>query len=128
MSYSIILTSSEVITLGKLRRTEKDGKILRRHQCIWMANENFPKKEIASTLGVNIDTVTDWIKIFSKDRVMGLRTLHYASRRLSRLDFIKDLLKQHLDSINKCNLFLLENKAESERFLPEGKKPSDCAG
>jgi len=36
-------------------------------------------------------------------------------------------MKHFLDSINKCNLFLLENNAQSEGFLPEGKKPSDCA-
>jgi hypothetical protein len=44
MAYSINLTSSEVFELKRLRRSEKDGKILRRYQCIWMAHENFPKK------------------------------------------------------------------------------------
>ena len=44
MAYSIILTSSEITEINRLRRTEKQGKILRRYQCIWMANDNFPKK------------------------------------------------------------------------------------
>lgn len=76
MAYSISLTSVEVLELKRLRRSEKDGKILRRYQCIWMAYENFPKKEIASTLSVNIDTVTDWIKLFSRPSKTN-RTQYY---------------------------------------------------
>uniref|UniRef100_UPI00374CEFA3 helix-turn-helix domain-containing protein n=1 Tax=Ferruginibacter sp. TaxID=1940288 RepID=UPI00374CEFA3 len=76
MAYSIDLSKEEVLTLKKLRRTEKDGKILRRYQCIWLANEKFPKKEIASMLSVNIDTVTDWIKLFNKNRFDGLSKLY----------------------------------------------------
>src|ERR1700676_4863885 len=96
MAYSIHLTPSEVLELKRLRRSEKDGKILRRYQCIWMAHENFPKKEIASTLGVNIDTVTDWIKLFNKARLAGLSTLHYEGRRPSGLDAVKDLLIRYI--------------------------------
>ncbi len=61
MAYSINLTPKEVIELRRLRRVEKDGKILRRYQYIWFAYEKFPKKEIATMLSVNIDMVTDWI-------------------------------------------------------------------
>jgi transposase len=96
MAYSIILTSSEVLELKQLRRNEKDGKILRRYQCIWMAHEKFPKKEIASTLGVNIDTVTDWIKLFNTGRLNGLSKLHYEGRRPSGLDAVKDLLIKYI--------------------------------
>ena len=114
MAYSIILTSSEITELNRLRRTEKDGKILRRYQCIWMANDKFPKKQIALTLGVNIDTVTDWIKIFNNGRMASLRTLHYAGRKPSRLDIIKDLLKQYVkdEPVSKLSevQYYLQNK------------------
>jgi transposase len=96
MAYSIDLTKEEVITLKKLRRTGQDGKILRRYQCIWLAHEKFPKKEIASMLAVNIDTVTDWIKLFNKSRLDGLSKLYYEGRRPSSLDAVKDLLLKHI--------------------------------
>jgi len=114
MAYSIKLSSFEVVELKRLRRIEKDGKILRRYQCIWMTYEGFPKKEIASTLGINIDTVTDWIKLFNKDRLEGLSKLHYEGRRPSALDAIKDLLIKHVreQSISKLSelQFFLETK------------------
>lgn len=96
MSYSIDLTGEELVALKKLRRVEKDGKILRRYQCIWLSHEKFPKKEIASMLAVNIDTVTDWIKLFNNNRLDGLSKLHYQGRRPSSLDAIKDLLLKHI--------------------------------
>jgi len=105
MAYSIDLSANEIAELKKLRRIEKEGKILHRYQCIWMAYEKFPKKEIASTLGVNIDTVTDWIKLFTKVRLVGLCKLQYEGRRLSVLDPIKELLIKHIreNSISKLS-------------------------
>jgi transposase len=117
MAYSIILTIPEITELKHLRRTEKEGKILQRYQCIWMANENFPKKEIAFTLGVSIDTVTDWVKIFSKERMVGLRTLHYAGRRPSRLDIIKDLIKQHIKDLPVSKLLELQHYLQTKHSL-----------
>jgi transposase len=105
MAYSVSLTSAEVMELQRLRRTEKDGKILRRYQCIWLAHEHFPKKEIASTLGVNIDTVTDWIKLFNKGRLDSLSCLKYDGRRPSGLDAVKDLLIAYIkrESVSKLS-------------------------
>jgi transposase len=96
MAYTIDLTANEILELKKLRRVEKDGKILRRYQCIWLAHEKLPKKEIASMLSVNIDTVTDWIKIFNKNRLSGLPKLYYEGRRPSSLNAVKDLLLKHI--------------------------------
>ena len=96
MSYSVDLTKEEITVLKKLRRLEKDGKLLRRYQCIWFAHEKYPKKEIATMLAVNIDTVTDWIKLFTKNGFEGLSKLHYEGRRPSSLDAVKDLLLKHI--------------------------------
>jgi transposase len=96
MSYRVDLTTSEILALKTLRRVEKDGKILRRYQCIWFAHEKFPKKEIASLLSVNIDTVTDWIKLFNKNRLEGLRKLQYGGRRPSSLDAVKGELLNYI--------------------------------
>ncbi len=40
-------------------------------------------------LAVNIDTVTDWLKLFKKNEIQGFSKLHYEGRRPSRLDMIK---------------------------------------
>jgi transposase len=116
MAYSVILTTSEIVALKRLRRSEKDGKILRRYQCIWMAHESLPKKEIANTLGVNIDTVTDWIKLFNKNRLLGLCKLHYEGRRPSGLDLVKEdiikYIKTHtVSKLAELQYFLVANHA-----------------
>ena len=109
MSYSIDLTPEEVTELKKLRRTEKDGKLLRRYQCIWLVHERFPKKEIASILAVNIDTVTDWIKLFNQNRLNGLPKFYYEGRRPSSLDAVKGLLLKHIKTEPIGNLSELQH-------------------
>lgn len=117
MAYTIDLSSDEVSELKRLRRSEKDGKILRRYQCIWMAHEGFPKKEIATTLGINIDTVTDWIKLFNKVRLGGLSKLHYEGRRPSALDAIKDLLIKHISEQSIGKLSELQDFLETRHSI-----------
>jgi transposase len=117
MAYSIILTATEALELKRLRRVEKNGKLLRRYQCIWMSHENFPKKEIASTLGVNIDTVTDWIKLFNKSRLGGLSKLHYEGRRPSGLDAFKDVLIKHIKEQSVSKLSELQDFLETKHSI-----------
>jgi transposase len=117
MAYSIHLTPVEVLELKRLRRSEKDGKILRRYQCIWMTHENFPKKEIASALGVNIDTVTDWIKLFNKTRLNGLSKLQYEGRRPSGLDAVKDEIINYIEEHSVSKLSELQDFLEVKHSI-----------
>jgi transposase len=114
MAYSINLTANEISELKRLRRSEKDGKLLRRYQCIWMCHEGFPKKEIASTLGVNIDTVTDWIKLFNHNGLTGLGKLQYEGRRPSSLDAVKDVLIKHIKQESVSKLSELQDFLETK--------------
>ncbi|MEJ0103124.1 MAG: helix-turn-helix domain-containing protein [Bacteroidota bacterium] len=81
MSYKIILPRADVALITAKKRKEKDAKLLRRYQCLSMLHEQYPKKEIAKLLGVNIDTITDWIKIYNKEGLAGLGLLKYEGRR-----------------------------------------------
>lgn len=117
MAYTVNLTSAEELELKRLRRVEKNGKLLRRYQCLWMAHENFPKKEIASTLGINIDTVTDWIKLFNKGGLGGLRKLHYEGRRPSGLDSLKDVLIKYIQDKPVSKLSELQDFLKTKHSL-----------
>ena len=117
MAYTVDLTPSEIAELKTLRRVEKDGKILRRYQCIWFAHEKFPKKEIASLLAVNIDTVTDWIKLFNKIGLKGLRELQYDGRRPSSLDAVKAELLKHIRTESISKLSELQHYLKSKHSI-----------
>ena len=117
MAYTIDLSPSEIAELKTLRRVEKDGKILRRYQCIWFAHEKFPKKEIASLLAVNIDTVTDWIKLFNKNGLKGLRELQYEGRRPSSLDTVKVELLKHIQTESVSKLSELQHYLKSKHSM-----------
>ena len=117
MAYTVDLTPSEIAELKTLRRGEKDGKILRRYQWIWFAHEKIPKKEIASLLAVNIDTVTDWIKLFNKNGLKGLRELQYDDRRPSSLDVVKAELLKHIKTESISKLSELQHYLKSKHSI-----------
>ena len=101
MSYQVILSKTDLAIVKTKKRKERDAKLLRRYQCLSMLHENYPKKEVATLLGVNIDTITDWVKIYTKSGLSGLGLLNYQGRRPSSLDLIKDEL---IDLIKKENI------------------------
>jgi transposase len=114
MSYTIELSHSEIDFIKDRKRKEKDPKLLRRYQCLFMLHEQYPKKEIAKILGVNIDTVTDWIKIYNKEGLAGLGLLKYDGRRPSALDKVKDdilryIKTENISKLSELQMFLEKN-------------------
>lgn len=100
MSISISISKADLKVISTKRRTEKVAKFSRRYQCLWMLHEQYLKKDIASILGVNIDTITDWIKIYNKSGLTGLGLLNYEGRRPSNLDKVKDKILQIISTEN----------------------------
>jgi transposase len=100
MSISISISKEDIKIISLKRKTEKVAKFSRRYQCLWLLHENYLKKDIASILGVNIDTITDWIKIYNKSGLSGLGLLNYEGRRPSCLDKYKDTIEKVVQNEN----------------------------
>jgi len=120
MSISISISNDDLKIICVKRKTEQKVKFLRRYQCLWMLHEQYYKKDIANILGVNIDTVTDWIKIYNKSGLAGLGLLNYKGRRPSQLDKVKDTIFKTIESKNISTIkdlqtiLLSEHKIEVE--------------
>lgn len=98
MSYTFNLNNRESTELKKLLRETESSKILKRYQCIHFKEQGLKNKDIALLLCVNIDTVTDWIRIFLEKGLRGLGGLQYAGRRPPQLDLYKEEIKAHVSS------------------------------
>lgn len=114
MSYSINLSSTELSFVKQKRRTEKSVKLWRRYECLYLLHEQYPKKEIASILNIHIDTVTDWIKLYTKEGFEGLGLLKYEGRRPSVLDKIKEeirtlIQRNKISTLQQLQGLLLDN-------------------
>jgi transposase len=90
MALQLSIPKSDMVVIAQKRRTESKAKFQRRYQCLWLLHEGYLRKDVANMLGVNIDTVTDWIKIYNKSGLEGLGLVHYEDRRPSSLDMYKD--------------------------------------
>jgi transposase len=100
MSITISIPKQDLKIISVKRKTEPKAKFLRRYQCLWMLHEQYYNKDIANILGVNIDTVTDWIKIYNKSGLAGLGLLNYEGRRPSQLDKVKETILKTIESKN----------------------------
>src|SRR3954468_12597064 len=117
MSYTVTLSQSDIAFIKERKRKEKDSKLLRRYQCLFMLHEQYPKKEIAKLLGVNIDTITDWIKIYNKEGLAGLGLLKYEGRRPSALDRLKEDIVKYVKTENINKLSQLQMFLEKKHHL-----------
>ncbi len=120
MSILVSITKEDLKIISTKRRTEKNSKFLRRYQCLWMLHEQHLKKDIAAILGVNIDTITDWIKIYNNSGLVGLGLLNYEGRRPSALDKVMGVIENIIrtENISKIKdlqtILLKEHKIEVE--------------
>ena len=117
MSYQVILSKTDLDIIKMKKRGERDAKLLRRYQCLSMLHENYSKKEVAKLLGVNIDTITDWVKIYTKSGLAGLGLFNYEGRRPSSLDQIKDELVDLIKKENINTMVQLQGKIKSNYKL-----------
>ena len=117
MSYQVILSKIDLDIIKTKKRKERDAKLLRRYQCLSMLHENYPKKEVAKLLGVNIDTITDWVKIYTKSGLAGLGLFNYEGRRPSTLDQIKEELAGLIKKENINTMVQLQRKIKSNYKL-----------
>lgn len=109
MSYSVLLPNEDLLIVQMKKKTERNAKFLRRYQCLSMLHDKYAKKDIAHILGVNLDTITDWIKIYNKSGLSGLGLLHYEGRRPSALDEHKEELILLVKKKNISTLYELQS-------------------
>ena len=97
MSYTIKLSTSDANELKRLLRETESSKVLKRYQCIHFKQQGIKNKDIAILLCVNIDTVTDWLKVFLEKGLKGFGEFDYEGRRISVLDDYKQEIKSYVD-------------------------------
>jgi len=94
MAYKIKLSATELKELQSRKQNERDGKVLRRLLCIDMKNKGMQHKEIANYCDVCIDTLTDWLALFTEGGFDALCSFNYEGRKLSKLEKHKEAIQQ----------------------------------
>ena len=88
----ITISKSDLEEIKLRKKKEKDKKIYRRLQFLHLKYKNKTNKEIADILGVCPDTITDWAKIYSTERLTGLcQPINYDNRSAKIDIYIKEI-------------------------------------
>lgn len=117
MAYQVVLTPAELTIVKEKKRKEKDAKLLRRYQCLSLLHDQYPKKEVARILNVNIDTITDWVKLYIKEGLPSIGLLKYEGRRPSALDSIREQITDYVKKGNISTLSELQTMIEKKHHL-----------
>jgi len=92
--YKVKLTRAELTKLEKAKKGEKNKRIFRRLQCLYLSHQGREYKEIADITGVCVDTVTDWLKLYLDQGIAGLCQLDFKDKRRSKIDDYADKIKE----------------------------------
>jgi transposase len=69
--------------------------------------------EVARILNVNIDTITDWVKLYQREGLSSIGLLKYEGRRPCALDSIKQQItayvqKENISTLSELQTMILE--------------------
>lgn len=94
--YKIKLSPNELMELNKRKKQEKNTKMYHRLQSVYLAHKGRDNKEIIDILGVNKNSVTNWIKVYSEKGIDELcKPIDY-DRRSAKIDDYIDKIKQDI--------------------------------
>ena len=93
MSYKLNITKEKIDELRASQKKTSHIKIYKRIQCILMISKGYSKSEIADIIDVSNNTVTTWLKIYTKGGLELLSTFDYKDRKKSKLSDIKENIR-----------------------------------
>lgn len=89
-------TKKKLKAIAEAKKEEKSSKIYRRLLCVEQRLQGKPCKDIATELGVCLDTISDWTNIYEAGGLTTLRNLHYEGRRVVKLEPYKKQMKAYV--------------------------------
>ena len=110
----ITISKSDLEEIKLKKKKEKNQKIYRRLQFLHLKSKNKTNKEIADLLGVCVDTITDWARIYSDKGLTGLcEPINYDNRSAKIDDYIieikQDIKNNTISSLSELQDWIKEN-------------------
>lgn len=110
--YQVKLSKTELKKLKRLKHEERDKKIFRRLQAIYLRHQGKSNREIADIIGVCKETVIDWARIFETKGLDGICQLNYEGRRSLKIDphinrIKKDIKEKTISTLAELQELLL---------------------
>lgn len=92
--YKVTLTSSEKSLLSSKISKTSNTWLLKRYQCIMMRSDNLGNQQISSYLEVDVNTLTNWVKMYLEGGFSKLETFNLSARRQSKLESLKEEIQK----------------------------------
>jgi len=77
----LALTANEKSALIKAQKGETKTQILKRIQSILLKDKGWTHKAIAEQLGKGIGTISSWLELYEKEKLVGLLSWKYGGKK-----------------------------------------------
>jgi len=132
--YKINLTDTEKLELQSKVKKSSNPWLTKRYQTILMRNDELSTSQIANYVSADINTITNWVKMYLSGGITELGTLHLENRRESKLEPFLDRIESYIEtnevvSIKQLGYWLLkEHQVDiDESWLRKWCKKKDLA-
>lgn len=119
--YRIELTDIEKSELKIKIKKSSNAWITKRYQTILMRNDELSSSQIADYVSTDVNTITNWVKLYVSGGLSELETLNLENRRESKLESFSEEINSYIEanevvSIKQLQAWLLkEHQVEVEK-------------
>jgi len=96
--YRIELTDTEKSELKSRIKNSPNPWLTKRYQAILMRNDELSTSQIANYVSTDINTITNWVKMYLSGGLTELGTLHLENRRESVLEPLSEQIESYIDA------------------------------
>lgn len=114
MQRKLQVSEEEMSAIKERKKKETNTKIFKRLLAIEIRGSGGKCKDIASLLGVCIDTIADWTNLFLQGGIDALCHLDYEGRRPSKLEPYTEEMKKKVQKDSISTLLQLQSWLQKE--------------
>lgn len=107
--YKISLLESEKSLIERKLKKSSNAWLNKRYQVVLMRNNHLSSLEIASYVGMNINTITNWVKLYLSGGLTQLETFNLEERRISQLEAYFDQIESYISSTELVSINQLQS-------------------
>jgi transposase len=107
--YVVHLSKEELTEVKALKAKEKRVKVFRRLQALELASQNYKYQDIALVTSVTVDTITDWMRLYSEKGLEALLAPQFTGKRKSRFDDHAEEIKKDIEKNTIATLAELQD-------------------
>jgi len=115
--HKIELTDTAILELKRRIKTSTNPWLTKRYQTILMRHDELSSSQISNYVSADINTITNWVKLYLSGGLEELSTLRLENRRKSKLEPFSEAISSYIDTQEVVSIKQLQSWLLKEHQL-----------